>query len=735
MKTHLTSARARKPGHRLSPIALALAGMLAPLALDASIRVPPAELKPFVIDHRAGLEGGLDLSFLLEAPAGRDGFITRRNDHLVKPSGERVRLWGVNITDWTRGSVQIPSKEEAPIWAQSLARFGINVARLTFLDFTAPRGLIAANRNDTRALDEAKLDDFDFWVAELKKRGIYVDINLVVGRTYKEGDGVEDHTNVGWAKALTYFDPRLIELQKEFARQLLTHRNPYTKNNYANEPAVAIVELVNENSLWDAWYYDRLHPPQESPRDVNFRPTPPSYAAQLDDLYNAYLRTHLRPDELAAVRREAGVNHSQPVPRLRAVERPAASKLRLHAEAAFIIGIEQRYFREMRRYLRDELGVKSLLLGSNDYLHEHSNYGMVLANTELDFTDGHVYWQHPNWEGEINSPMVNKPDFSTVVRLSRTATTSRPYVVTEVNNAWPNDWDCEGIPIAAAYGAFQDWSAIMLYTFEPKPARSYRGYVGDAFDISHHPVKMPQMMAGALMYLRGDISAARETVVRTYSREQVLESIRLPIYESPYYTPGFPLQLVLKHRMRIGSFDGPPTAAYSAPRENPAISDTGELAWHTSTLETGLVTADAPRSQALIGFVQANEKATSNLAAAVTNNFCAITLSSLDNEPIAQSSRLLLTAGSRVQNTGFRWNENRTDAARGGRGEAPSLIEVVTGTITLRDLKNATSVVVQPLDGAGKPLGEPLPARNIREGWQFSVGDPATTWFTIHVTR
>ena len=133
--------------------------------------------------------------------------------------------------------------------AAHLARCGVNCVRFHFLDRLAPHGLIDAGRDDTRALDPAQLDRLDFFVAELKKRGIYTNLNLNVGRTYKAGDGVRDHELLGFAKALTYFDPRLLELQKEYARQLLTHRNPYTGNEYRHEPAVAIVELVNENSI------------------------------------------------------------------------------------------------------------------------------------------------------------------------------------------------------------------------------------------------------------------------------------------------------------------------------------------------------------------------------------------------------------------------------------------------------------------------------------------------------
>src|SRR5689334_18192173 len=108
------------------------------------------EMKPFVFDHRNAANSVIDLSFLLDAPAGKRGFARIANGHLVTGDGKRLRLWGVNITDWTRGSTMFPPKADAPLWAATLARFGINCVRLHFLDLAAPRGLIDAKRDDTR---------------------------------------------------------------------------------------------------------------------------------------------------------------------------------------------------------------------------------------------------------------------------------------------------------------------------------------------------------------------------------------------------------------------------------------------------------------------------------------------------------------------------------------------------------------------------------------------------------
>jgi hypothetical protein len=352
---------------------------------------------------------------------------------------------------------------------------------------------------------------------------------------------------------------------------------------------------------------------------------------------------------------------------------------------SFFIDLENGFYQDMSAYLKQTLGVKAPITGTADHSHSSSSYPMLASLSKLDIVDGHVYWQHPGSRGPLNTPMVNDPLNSTVVQLSRTAFAGKPYTVSEINHPFPNEWASEGIPIIASYGSFQDWDAIILYTFEPKRAPDWRPYVGDPFDISLDPVRMTQFAAGALTFLRADVRPALKTVERTYSREQVYESRRLPPAEQPYFTPGFPLSIPLRYGARIRSLDGPPTGKLSEPQSNPIVSDTRELAWHTSPEKSGLVTVDTDRTQALIGFVRANRKSLKNLTADVTNEFAAITLSSLEPAPLARCSRMLLTAGSRVTNTGLKWNETRTRTA--DQGGSPSLIEPVTGTITLKDLQ------------------------------------------------
>ena len=672
-------------------------------------------LKPFVMNHRAAGASPADLTFMHDAPAGKDGFVRVRNGHLVKGNGQRIRFWGVHFTDWSRGSVEIPPKEDAPMYAATLARFGVNIVRLHFLDLPAPRGILDSTRDDSRSFNPPQLDRLDFLVSELKKRGIYMDLNLNVGRSYKAGDGVQDFSRIQWGKGLTLFDARLIELEKEYAKQLLTHLNPYTKTEYRNEPAIAIVEIVNENSIYQG-----------------FRAPTPYYEQELTGLYNAWLRAKLSPDALNRLRSLAGVTGDAPVPRLASGETASAPKERFDAEMAFFMDLESGFYQDMSGYLKNTLGVKVPIIGSADHGHSSSSYPMLASLSKLDIVDGHIYWEHPSAGPPQNTPMVNDPLHSTVVQLSRTAFAGKPYTVSETNHPFPNEWAAEGIPIIAAYGSFQDWDAIIMYTFEPKLAPDWKPYVGDPFDISLDPVRMTEMATGALTFLRTDVRPARQTVARTYSKDQVLASRLLPRTEQPYFTPGFPLSLPLQHAVRIKSLDGQPTEKFGATENGPIVSDTSELAWYRSG-EAGLVTVETDRTQALVGFLKSNPKALRNLSADIANNFAAIVLSSLDAKPLARSDKMLLTAGSRVANTDMKWDPGRTRLLN--QGASPSLIEPVSGTIVLRKLEGAAAVTATALDGSGKPLGEPISAKATAAGWAIPVGSPATTWYVVSVKR
>lgn len=679
-----------------------------------------ADMVPFTMNPRAATlkRSPVDVSFLLDAPAGKHGFIVARNGHLFTSDGQRIRFWGVNITDWSPGSRQIPAKKDAAFWAATLARFGVNIVRFQFLDLRAPRGLISASDADTRHMDPAQVDREDYFIAQLEKRGIYIDFNLLVGRPFSTADGVVDADKLGQgAKGTSLFDKQLIALQKQYARALLDHRNPYTGRKYTDDPGVALIEINNEDAL-----------------DIGYRAPAPFYRNELTTMYNQWLAKHRTAKQIVALRRICKVKPGARVPLMQGRwQAPSAPPARFYAEAEFYNDVQHDYFTGMEQYLKQTLGLKSLVIATADHDHAHSGYPMSKATANMDVIDGHDYWEHPD-EYVRKSPMVNDPERSTVVALSRSAIAGKPYTVSEVNEPFPNDYDGEQIPILAAYGLLQNWDAIIWYTFEPKASAAWKPYVGDPFDISLDPVKMPELAAGALMFLRGDVAPARKTVTRSYSARQVYDSMLLPMSESPYFTPGFPLYLPLEHEVRIVSFDGPPTRTFPhMPMPDPVVSDTGQLAWYTSPDKTGEVTISTPRTEGLIGFVSAGDKSVPNLVAHVRNRFCSILLTSLDGRPIVQSAKMLLVAGGRVENTGQRWNT--ADTAVTNWGGTPSLIEQVRGTLTLRGIDAAKAVLLEPINGAGQPEGPAIHAQKRDSQWVLPLGAPVTTWYEVTIQR
>ncbi|MDO5581874.1 MAG: carbohydrate binding domain-containing protein [Planctomycetia bacterium] len=234
---------------------------------------------PFVISYD-GEENASSMKHLLSAPAGKDGFIRVENGRFVNSAGP-IRFNATNLT----GPANFPTHEEADKLARRLARFGFNCVRLHYFDsaygtFMFPElpGILKDSPETQRLLDDAQRDKQDYLIAALKKQGIYVDMNLHVARFWDDRDGFSGRDARPWAdKGLDNFEPRMIELQKEYAKKLLTHVNPYTGNPYTDEPAIAMIEINNENALMIGY------------RNGMIKRLPDSYRAEFQTQWNRWL--------------------------------------------------------------------------------------------------------------------------------------------------------------------------------------------------------------------------------------------------------------------------------------------------------------------------------------------------------------------------------------------------------------------------------------------------------------
>ncbi|MGB2865376.1 MAG: hypothetical protein WBC05_18750 [Sedimentisphaerales bacterium] len=228
-----------------------------------------AEFVPFVIPARPDANSPIAVTSYEPILIDSDR-LKADSGHLYR-AGKRVRLWGVNLSF----GANLPTHEDAPYIAARLAAVGVNTVRCHHLDTSRwPRGIW--NAADGKDIAPEALDRLDFFINQLALHGICVNLNLHVGRAHSEYIGLPE-TNRGYDKISNIFTPALVDAQKDYARQMLTHVNPYRGIRYADDPAVAIFEVTNENSffMWSS--------------EETLRTLPPYYANILQKQFSAWL--------------------------------------------------------------------------------------------------------------------------------------------------------------------------------------------------------------------------------------------------------------------------------------------------------------------------------------------------------------------------------------------------------------------------------------------------------------
>jgi hypothetical protein len=460
--------------------------------------------------------GELDLSRFLDAPAGKHGFAdVDPKGRIVFGNGTRGRFFGTNVG----GSRCCPPKKEAEVWAARLASYGVNLLRLHAYD-SKWADLIDYSKGNSRSLNPDALDRMDYFVAELKKRGIYVYFDLLDYRSMLPGDEVRDADKMGtrWehsVKGASIFNRRIIDLQKEFATQLLTHRNPYTGLRYVDEPALLIQEITNENSVFYL---------------ANTKLMLPSYVAELEGLWNAWLvelhgdREHVvnawtAPDGTCALTAdEDPVAGTVALPARSLYEDlskgskdPMKAPVRLNAMTRFLYELEVAYYTEMTQHLRG-LGLKCLITGTNQDFSDASNR----ANALCQAMTRNNYWCHPNLHVKpfirfrnLSMLSSNIPRSATpIANIASSTVAGKPMISPEFNFPWPNEFRAESLPVTMAYASLQDWDGMLFFTYETRTQFGRLTYFGNTKD----PVRWGQVPMAALMFHRGDVAPAHNTV-------------------------------------------------------------------------------------------------------------------------------------------------------------------------------------------------------------------------------
>jgi len=227
-----------------------------------------ADWAPFIIPAQQDADS---LIAVENEPVGVDSNrITTVADKFYK-DGERIKILGVNFSF----SGNFPSHADAAVSAERLAAAGINSVRCHHMDTSKyPNGLWHPSTGETIYPDAN--ERLDYYINELANNGIYINLNLHVGREHSHYLGLPE-SNTSYDKIVGIFTPALVQAQKDFAEEMLNHHNPYRGVRYADDPAVAFVEITNEDSFFMWGSMDTL------------RNLPEYYADILQQMYNDWL--------------------------------------------------------------------------------------------------------------------------------------------------------------------------------------------------------------------------------------------------------------------------------------------------------------------------------------------------------------------------------------------------------------------------------------------------------------
>ena len=467
-----------------------------------------------------------DFSGTLTPRTGEHPFLTVGTDGHFHwgPQGPRARFWGINVSS-TR--LQIPRDQIERI-AAAFARAGINLVRLEAID---NRNCLLGGMDAQDSLHFAPdyVDCLDHWMDSLRRHGICYYLDLLDFRTFKAGDGVlnADRLDRG-ARPYAMFDSYLIQLQKDYARALLLHVNPYSGLRPVDDTALAMVEICNESGFF--LYPEKLENLVEP------------YQHSLQQHWNQWLLSKYGSRQ----RLQDAWGQSGPWPLLRADEDPDHNSVdlpvltsgpgqlpenevdarrspnRLRDGVQFLAETQRLYFREMRSFLR-EIGLKVPVTAvvSNNIIPDVASVAQ-----ECDFTAENWYGDGGNDDARTpgvsyyanRNPLRDDSPTGFAPYTAALRWNNKPVVVREWATSWPNHWRATSVPEALAYASLQDYDAILLFGYQTN--RAPNGAEAQALNdyaFQSDPTTWGMFALAGRAFLSGAIRPATHTATFTYS--------------------------------------------------------------------------------------------------------------------------------------------------------------------------------------------------------------------------
>lgn len=445
---------------------ISFANALVPMtASDPVIMRANHDWKPLENDKMIRSGSILDFSDLLDAPAGKYGFIRSVNGQFEfeKRPGKPARFFGGNIAF----GVNFMKNESCDKLGDLMAGMGYNFLRLHHFDNV----LSKIEGKKSTDLAPKPMDRMDYMVYAMKKRGIYITLDLYIIRKLAKGE-VEELPDIAPGsdvfKALPFVSESAMRSWERFSANLLNHVNPYTGLAWKDDPAIVTISLINEDTIFS---------------EVNKHP-------QVRELYEKKFNEYVKTNRIAIT--DTNRNRQWKI---------------------FLSETYLRGYQRMTAFLRD-LGVRALLTDQNMW----STIPMSLMRNSYDFVDNHFYWQHPVFLGKgWRLPMLigNRSAIDAcggeLAAMFPSRLFGKPFTVSEWDFCNPSEYVCEGALLVGAYASLQNWNGLCHFTLSHSALRVVeKNSKLVLFDLVNDPLRTLAERSAALFFLRGDVKPATE---------------------------------------------------------------------------------------------------------------------------------------------------------------------------------------------------------------------------------
>ena len=680
-------------------------------------------------------ESILDLSDLVDAPAGTHGPVQSVDGEFVFEDGTPVRFWGVGAQPQ---GTDVLNEHQAEFYRS----YGINLARIHPL-----QNLIGLWTTEpvtgARIIDPDLLDPFDRWFAALKEQGIYMVWSPFWPHWVTADDGVpsalwdelrtaEESSrrppphgeNARDTYGYVSFVEELQASEWAWVEALLTHENPYTGMRYVDDPALAILEVHNEDSIF-------FHAPLNPLADGSV----PALTARLQQMWMDWLTARYADDAalLAAWGPQGsgsrtGDSLSNPAMGIygaweMAAEGPqmnSSERARIGDFIRFLADTQRSYYATREQQLRD-LGFRGATVST---AWQAGGPAATAANIWTDDAmsaiDRHRYagggeGGHGIIAGTVSTFSHLDQPGTGILEVAFEQVEDKPLILTEWTQSAPNEWKAEIAPLYALYGmGLHGWDGSLHFTASRPWMRS--GWPSTGSYVSETPHYMGQFPALARAIHEGHVEQGGIAAARRLDRDQIFagfDALTQPLDTGGWNPAAGETSLVVppevfgigRISLKIEDGQQPSERAdwdnYWDEDAGTVTSMTGELLWNYGER---FVEVRADKTQGLIGFAGGRSHVLPALEIDLDTPFASLLVTSLDGRSLDESSHMLVTALARDRQLGAGYNAD--GSVLEAVGGPPLLLEPVEATLTFT---KAVLTSVHPVDFNGVPRSEALP--------------------------